>query len=275
MFNETQQLSRRLLICALIWTRLGECSLMNNKIKLLRAMGWVFSVLLICGPAAQADPIFDKREVSTALDRIDQAVKFNEQLGQSTISSLQGQARRDAQYESTRLLNEGSRRVSEMRRSYISDGNGNKVPLYTADQIRQAEESYKERAQAALLRGESNAAATNDLYNQRQRALSESARNLQSQLITRPTAADSVVLAPQGTNLYVRNYQIIGEQYAKLPHVEPVTAVPNRGTYISPNRAAVGVMPARNEQAPTNNPSASGIRVTGDVRTSVKGQILH
>jgi hypothetical protein len=143
-----------------------------------------------------------------------------------------------AEKQAAQIRTEGEQRVAQMRNSYVTV-KGVKTPKYTEDDIAETQARYENQAYYILARAPriSNEAI------KRQETLIESAENLREQLIQKPAGCDSVMLQPVGTNLYVRNYQSIGEQYNRMPHVQPERAVPQLGTY--PTRDSSSVLSGR------------------------------
>jgi hypothetical protein len=212
-------------------------------------------------------------EVTSALKRIDdEAAKVRNDIDAQTTRLRY--LRSSADNEAARIIKEGSQHVNEMRRAYTSV-KGEKIPTFTSEQIQAAEDEYNERARQASAAGTRSATAAELDYNARQRSLAESARNLQDQLMEKPSTADSIILQPRGTNLYVRNYLIVGEQMEKLPHVEPAHALPYKGVYVAPNRAAQGVAPVYTPRTTVATPGSGwGNQVPSNVRTKVTGSLL-
>lgn len=151
------------------------------------------------------------------------------------------------------LRREGQDVANRMRTSYYSDHNGHRTRVYSPEQIKAVEDSYERRALAELQNATNRSKQAQKDFLKRQDLLKESAANLQQQLLTKPSTADSIILAPQGTNLYVRNYQIVGEQFEKMPRVQPLRAV---------------------QQVASGTPVSAGAKGANFVRTSVKGELL-
>jgi hypothetical protein len=240
---------------------------------LLPACG--LALFLCTTGTAEADPLSQPpQEISSAVKRIsDEAATVHNQMDVFNTSRAR-MVRTDANSTAQSIAAEGKRVANEMRHSYISI-KGEKFPQYTEEQIKQAENEYALRAENALNSGSRNANAVEQMNYVRQRALMESAKNLQDQLLEPPSAADSIILQPRGTNLYVRNYQIVGEQYEKLPSVQPQRAQPYKGVYVAPNRAATGVVPAYTPKAVVTTPGSGwGNHVAANVRTRVTGTLM-
>lgn len=151
------------------------------------------------------------------------------------------------------LRQEGQEAAERMRRSYYSDHNGHRTRIYTPEQIKAVEDGYERRAMAELESASQRSTLAQKEFLKRQDLLKQSAMNLQEQLLTKPSPADSIILAPQGTNLYVRNYLLVGEQFDKMPHVQPMRAV---------------------QQVISGAPVSVGAKGANYVRTSVKGELL-
>jgi hypothetical protein len=139
-----------------------------------------------------------------------------------------------AQIEAEQIRSEGEQRATQMRNTYITQ-NHMKVPKYSDDEIAQAQAAYELRAQSVL----NGVQRLSNETIKRQEGLIQSARDLEDQLKYGPAGCDSVMLQPVGTNLYVRNYQSIGEQYEHMPHVEPIKAVPQAGSFPTPYSSSV------------------------------------
>ena len=175
------------------------------------------------GALPSGNPQYEDR--AGALQRIGSEMqKVQQTLEQTRATSSAEQAA--AERQAAQIRTEGEQAIARMKNSYTVTKTG-RYPKYTDEEIAETQARYDNQVALLLARVPR---ISNDAI-KRQESLIESAQDLQEQLQQGPAGCDSVMLQPVGTNLYVRNYQSIGEQYERMPHVQPRIAVPQLGTY--------------------------------------------
>jgi tetratricopeptide (TPR) repeat protein len=222
-------------------------------------------------PAATQDEQFDiqRRQASARID-------------DNTAADIGRLKERDTQWQTTkeqeaaqageRLREEGRRKVARMEsEGYI--GSHGELKQYTPQELNRVKEEYEHKAMYAQDVVQREAQSAHQHMNERQSALSESAANLQNQMFQSPNGR-SPSLQPLGTNLYVRNYLVSGQDQPddnSKSNAPPARAVaqsltPGKRQTLSPDSAIAKA---------TSKSQSSGHETTApQVQTSVKGKLL-
>lgn len=95
--------------------------------------------------------------------------------------------------------------IEDMQNSGSYDRWGNWYPAYSSSDISSTQQYFQNQESAVQNGGDKDAAATRAAGKATQRALRDSVQSLYSQLSA--PATSGVKLNPQGTNLYIRNYE--------------------------------------------------------------------
>lgn len=122
-----------------------------------------------------------------------------------------------------RLMEQAKQEANEMRRARLRFGN-RLLPAFSSEEIlqRQAELQYK--SMAALERAKTDYEQRKQESESRALGIKASAEGLESQMITKPSETSGIILVPNGTNLYVRNYSHFDPIMPEPP--VPLQAVP-------------------------------------------------
>ena len=211
--------------------------------------------------APPAPPTAKGRAASAAIQQIDDQVTRTSNSLANDGSQDAASWQRAGQYMANQLQTNAAQQASLMSRSSAIG-----VPAYTQQNIQNVQTQAQAAAQQSLNDAQDKANRSIQYSNAKMWETQAAAQNLQ-ELLTEPTSPGGAKLKAEGTNLYVRNFDV------DMNIGAPMAAQAQSLTTHMPLRAAPGSLPSRKATNSGGKTDAGG-QHNARVESTVRGEVL-